>query len=114
MENLGSLFVALNDEVQDIREVALATIGRLSARNPAFVMPLLRKAVIQLLSELAFSENVNVQEGCTRLLTVLLRSARGLMAAFSSSIFASFKRNLIVSSYVSFFLFVLTGQVESS
>jgi FKBP12-rapamycin complex-associated protein len=51
-ENLRSLFIALNDEVFEIRELAILTIGRLTVRNPAYVMPSLRKTLIQLLTEL--------------------------------------------------------------
>lgn len=46
-ENLASLFVAVNDEVFEIREQAICTIGRLSSLNPAYVMPSLRKTLIQ-------------------------------------------------------------------
>ena len=46
-ENLSALFVALNDEVFEIRELAMCTIGRLSSRNPAYVMPSLRKVLVQ-------------------------------------------------------------------
>ena len=46
-DNLAALFMALNDEVFEIREVALCTIGRLSSMNPAYVMPSLRKTLKQ-------------------------------------------------------------------
>lgn len=46
-ENLQALFGALNDEVFEIRELAICTIGRLSSMNPAYVMPFLRKMLIQ-------------------------------------------------------------------
>ena len=46
-ENLSALFVAMNDEVFEIRELAICTIGRLSCMNPAYVMPSLRKTLIQ-------------------------------------------------------------------
>lgn len=46
-ENLSALFVALNDEVFEIRELAICIIGRLSSKNPAYVMPSLRKTLIQ-------------------------------------------------------------------
>lgn len=71
-ENLNALFVALNDEVGmvwshlqtvvfivisvlcfqlfSVRELAICTIGRLSALNPAYVMPSLRKTLIQVTS----------------------------------------------------------------
>jgi FKBP12-rapamycin complex-associated protein len=50
--NLRSLFNALNDEVFEIREKAISIIGRLSVCNPAYVLPLIRKLLIQLLTEL--------------------------------------------------------------
>lgn len=46
-ENLQALFVALHDQVFEIRELAICTVGRLSSMNPAFVMPFLRKMLIQ-------------------------------------------------------------------
>ena len=46
-ENLQARFVALNDQVFEIRELAICTVGRLSSMNPAFVMPFLRKMLIQ-------------------------------------------------------------------
>lgn len=48
-ENLQALFVALNDQVFEIRELAICTVGRLSSMNPAFVMPFLRKMLIQVM-----------------------------------------------------------------
>lgn len=54
-ENVRSLFIALNDEVFQNRVLAIEIIGRLSKHNPAYVMPPLRKALIQLLTELEYS-----------------------------------------------------------
>lgn len=54
-ENVRSLFIALNDEVFQNRETAVGLIGRLATHNPAYVMPSLRKALIQLLTELEYS-----------------------------------------------------------
>mgnify|MGYP001796463448 CR=1 FL=1 len=45
-ENLASLFIALNDEMFEIRSIAMMMIGRLSQKNPAYVMPSLRKILI--------------------------------------------------------------------
>lgn len=56
-ENLQALFVALNDQVFEIRELAICTVGRLSSMNPAFVMPFLRKMLIQVMKRDACSEN---------------------------------------------------------
>jgi len=54
-ENVRSLFIALNDEHFENRMVAVGLIGRLALHNPAYVMPSLRKALIQLLTELEYS-----------------------------------------------------------
>ena len=54
-ENVRALFIALNDEVFAIRELAISIIGRLTVHNPAYVMPSLRKTLIQLLTDLEYS-----------------------------------------------------------
>ena len=46
-ENLQALFIAVNDEEFEIRELALCMIGRLSSYNPAYIMPSLRRTLIQ-------------------------------------------------------------------
>jgi FKBP12-rapamycin complex-associated protein len=60
-ENVRTLFMALNDEVFENRVEATKLIGRLVAHNPAYAMPLLRKAVLQLMTELEYSSNKYVQ-----------------------------------------------------
>ncbi|KAG0070756.1 phosphatidylinositol kinase- protein kinase tor1, partial [Linnemannia elongata] len=54
-ENVRSLFIALNDESFAVRELSLTIIGRLSAYNPAYVIPTLRKILIQLLTEIEYA-----------------------------------------------------------
>ena len=54
-ENVRSLVIALNDEDFDNRVAAVALIGRLAKHNPAYIMPSLRKTLIQLLAELEYS-----------------------------------------------------------
>jgi FKBP12-rapamycin complex-associated protein len=54
-EHVRALFLALNDEVFVIREIAMTVIGRLAKHNPAYVIPSLRKTLIQLLTELEYS-----------------------------------------------------------
>jgi FKBP12-rapamycin complex-associated protein len=46
-ESLSALFVGLNDEDYEIRELTVCVVGRLSSRNPAYIMPSLRKTLIQ-------------------------------------------------------------------
>ena len=53
--NVRLLFIALNDEVFGVRKVAIQILGRLSCINPAYIVPSLRKTLIQLLSKLEYS-----------------------------------------------------------
>ncbi|KAG2382314.1 hypothetical protein C9374_005516 [Naegleria lovaniensis] len=85
-DNLRSLFIALNDEVFEIREVAISIIGRLSIRNPAFVLPSLRKALLQLLTELEYSQDSRSKEESARMLGHLIVAAPRLIKPYVSSV----------------------------
>lgn len=77
-ECVRSLFIALNDEVYAIREVAIKIIGRLAAINPAYVMPSLRKTLIQLLTELEYSTSARSKEEASTLLGLLVGASQRL------------------------------------
>ena len=85
-ENLRSLFIALNDEEFRIRELAIHIIGRLTIRNPAYVMPSLRKTLIQLLTELEFSGDSRNKEESAILLGHLVRAAQQLIRPYVDTI----------------------------
>jgi FKBP12-rapamycin complex-associated protein len=53
--HVKTLFMALNDEIFEIREAAMKIISRLAKLNPAYVMPSLRKLLVKLLAELEYS-----------------------------------------------------------
>ncbi|KDQ61375.1 hypothetical protein JAAARDRAFT_66505 [Jaapia argillacea MUCL 33604] len=82
-ENVRSLFIALNDEVFENRLTAVTLIGRLAMHNPAYVMPSLRKALIQLLTELEYSTVTRSREECTRLLTTLVSATQRLIKPYA-------------------------------
>ncbi|KAK7686283.1 hypothetical protein QCA50_010507 [Cerrena zonata] len=82
-ENVRSLFVALNDEVFDIRLTAVNLMGRLALHNPAYVMPSLRKTLIQLLTEMEYSIVTRSREECTRLLTALISATQRLIKPYA-------------------------------
>ncbi|KAG2232165.1 hypothetical protein INT48_006039 [Thamnidium elegans] len=77
-DNVRSLFIALNDEVFAIREISITLIGRLTTFNPAYVMPSLRKTLIQLLTELEYSVVSRQKEEAARLVALLVRAAQRL------------------------------------
>ncbi|GBE86637.1 Serine/threonine-protein kinase tor2 [Sparassis crispa] len=82
-ENVRSLFIAINDEDFDNRVIAVGLIGRLALHNPAYVMPSLRKTLIQLLTELEYSTVTRSREDCTRLLTLLVSATQRLIKPYA-------------------------------
>ncbi|KAK0535707.1 phosphatidylinositol kinase- protein kinase tor1 [Tilletia horrida] len=82
-EYIRSLFIALNDEDFAVRGIATTIIGRLAKENPAWVMPSLRKALIQLLTELEYSSASRNKEEAAKLLTELLRSSQHLVKSYA-------------------------------
>ncbi|KIJ55748.1 hypothetical protein M422DRAFT_24274 [Sphaerobolus stellatus SS14] len=82
-EYVRSLFIALNDEVFGNRVLAIALIGRLAMHNPAYVMPSLRKALIQLLTELEYSTITRSREEASRLLTLLANATQRLIKPYA-------------------------------
>ncbi|KAK2504284.1 hypothetical protein MC885_005935, partial [Smutsia gigantea] len=85
-ENLQALFVALNDQMFEIRELAICTVGRLSSMNPAFVMPFLRKMLIQILTELEHSGIGRIKEQSARMLGHLVSNAPRLIRPYMEPI----------------------------
>ena len=81
-ENIRTLFLALNDEVFAIREVSISIIGRLTRFNPAYIIPSLRKTLIQMLTELEFSDVARNKEESARLLSLLIQNAQGLIRPY--------------------------------
>lgn len=73
-ESLSALMITLHDEVFEIRELAIMTIGRLSAMNVAYIIPSLRKTLIQLLIELEHSGMSRNKEQSARMLDHLIVS----------------------------------------
>jgi len=81
-ENLSALFVAMNDERFEIRELTMCIIGRLSILNPAYTMPTLRKTLLQLLTELEHSGVGRNKEHSAQLLGHLVANAPTLICPY--------------------------------
>jgi FKBP12-rapamycin complex-associated protein len=79
---LTSIFVALNDEEYDVRELAISVAGRLSEKNPAYVLPALRRYLIQLLTYLDQSMDSKCREESAKLLGCLIRSCARLILPY--------------------------------
>ncbi|KAF2153226.1 TOR1 phosphatidylinositol 3-kinase [Myriangium duriaei CBS 260.36] len=84
-ENIRTLFIAVNDEVFAIREEAMRILGRLTNKNPAYVFPSLRKVLIQLLTEIEYSNNARNKEESAKLVSCLASAASKLTKPYVDS-----------------------------
>ena len=71
-ESLRSLFIALNDESSVVRSLSISLAGHISAVNPAYVGPALRRHLLQLLSDMDYSPDSRQREGTLLLFVYLL------------------------------------------
>ncbi|KAK0644594.1 armadillo-type protein [Cercophora newfieldiana] len=85
-ENIRTLFFALHDEQFANREAAVTIIGRLARYNPAYVVPQLRKTIIQLLTELEYTDVPRSKEESSKLLSLLTQHAQDLVKPYVNSI----------------------------
>ena len=84
--NIHSLFIILNDELFSIRETVIGLIGRLAVSSPSQVMPMLRKTLIQLLTELQYTGDQRQKEESALLIGHLLLSSSTLLRPYVPSI----------------------------
>ena len=85
-ENIRTLFFALHDEVFAVRRQAVSIIGRLARYNPAYVIPQLRKTIIQMLTELEYTDVARSKEESSKLLSLLTQHAQELVKPYVNSI----------------------------
>lgn len=97
--NLRSLFVAFNDEIFEIREQSLQIICRLGTRNPAHVMPSLRKVMIQLLRDLEHSGDNQTKEESSKLLGHLISATPSLARPYVGPLMKALLPKLRDSDY---------------
>lgn len=93
-DNLRCLFIALNDEVFEIRQTAMSMLGRLTHHNPSVVLPSLRQTLVQLLAELEFSGDARGKEEGALLIGCVLRSASQLAQPYVLPILRVLMKNL--------------------
>ncbi|XP_051146490.1 serine/threonine-protein kinase TOR isoform X2 [Andrographis paniculata] len=83
---LTAIFAALNDEDFEVREFAISVAGRLSEKNPAYVLPALRRHLIQLLTYLKQSADSKCREESAKLLGCLIRNCERLILPYIAPI----------------------------
>lgn len=85
-DSLTAVFAALNDEDFEVREIAISVAGRLSEKNPAYVLPALRRHLIQLLTYLKQSADSKCREESAKLLGCLIRNCERLILPYIAPI----------------------------
>ncbi|XP_058080505.1 serine/threonine-protein kinase TOR isoform X2 [Magnolia sinica] len=85
-DSLSAIFVALNDEDFGVRDFAISVAGRLSEKNPAYVLPALRRHLIQLLMHLEQSADSKCREESAKLLGRLIRNCERLILPYIAPI----------------------------
>lgn len=75
-DNMRLLFMALNDEIFAIQLESIKIIGRLTSVNPAYVVPSLRKTLLELLTKLKYSTMSRKKEESATLLCTLISSSK--------------------------------------
>lgn len=73
-DNLRSLFIPMNDEIFDVRQESVDIIGRLTAYKPSVALPLMRKILIQLLTDLEYGLAKQKEEAAQLLKIVVSRA----------------------------------------
>ncbi|XP_027913313.1 serine/threonine-protein kinase TOR isoform X1 [Vigna unguiculata] len=95
-DNLNAVFAALNDEDFDVREYAISVAGRLSEKNPAYVLPALRRHLIQLLTYLEQSSaDSKCKEESAKLIGCLIRNCERLILPYIAPIHKALVARLI-------------------
>lgn len=92
--NLECLFLCLNEEIFEIRELAVCLIGRLSSLNPGFILPSLRKILLNYLNELRYSGMPRNKEQAAKMLGQLFAHAPVLMRAYTEPVINEFLNQL--------------------
>ncbi|KAG1342788.1 serine/threonine-protein kinase TOR [Cocos nucifera] len=108
-DSLSSIFVALNDEDFDVRELAISVASRLSEKNPAYVLPALRRHLIQLLMYLEQSVDSKCKEESARLLGCLIRNCGRLILPYIAPVHKALVARLSEGNGVNAVNGILTG-----
>lgn len=86
-ENVKLLFMTLNDEDFEIRKEAYKLVGRLTFFNPAFIVPPLRKMLIQLITNLEYGgRTTRIKEESNVLLGIMISSTGDLTKSYTKQI----------------------------
>lgn len=92
--NLGCLFLCLNEEEFEIRSLTVCLIGRLSSLNPGYILPFLRKNLLNYLNGFRYSGMAKDKEQAAKMLGQLFAHAPSLMRAYTEPVINEFLNQL--------------------
>ena len=76
------LFFAVHDENTQVREAAISIIGRLTAINPAYVFPRLRKLLMNLLLGVRYNNSATQKEDSAQMIALFVKNATGIIEGY--------------------------------
>ncbi|XP_038681159.1 serine/threonine-protein kinase TOR isoform X1 [Tripterygium wilfordii] len=106
---LSAVFAALNDEDFEVREYAISLAGRLSEKNPAYVLPALRRHLIQLLTYLEQSADNKCKEESAKLLGCLIRNCERLILPYIAPVHKALVARLLEGTGVNAIHGIISG-----
>eukprot|EP01114_Cavostelium_apophysatum_P007349 TRINITY_DN1943_c0_g1_i2.p1 TRINITY_DN1943_c0_g1~~TRINITY_DN1943_c0_g1_i2.p1 ORF type:complete len:2294 (+),score=720.41 TRINITY_DN1943_c0_g1_i2:229-7110(+) len=83
--NLQLFFPVANDPIFSVRELALVSLCRLSQYNPGYVLPELRRFLVQLLSQIEYGDGA-MKEACSKLLGILIKQSTTLVSPYAETL----------------------------
>ncbi|CCF58185.1 hypothetical protein KAFR_0E00310 [Kazachstania africana CBS 2517] len=85
-DNIRLLFTALHDEMFTIQMEAMKLISRVSSVNPAYIVPSLRKTLMELLTQIKHVTASRKKEECIILLQLLINSSKDVTEPYMDRI----------------------------
>ncbi|KAI4086955.1 MAG: hypothetical protein LQ339_008975 [Xanthoria mediterranea] len=82
--NIRSQFQAINDADFEVREAAIAMIGRLTDINPAYIFPSLRKLLVNLMTGIQISKDPKYEEDAARLISIFIANCSKIVKPYVS------------------------------
>ena len=81
-ENIRKIIMAIDESDFEVRTAAVAIVGRLTSKNPAYVFPPLRKLLANFTQAIRSSEDAVFEEEGARLVSLLVMNASSLVRPF--------------------------------
>lgn len=81
-DNIRALFLAVSDSDFQVRQAAIIIIGRLTDKNPAYVLPPLRKLLVNLMMGIRSSGDPRYEEEGARLISLYIANTSKLVKPY--------------------------------